>query len=235
MFADAVAAECDASVFRYRVPEKCGTRVIVFVSGQSSHPFHADHLGNLRIGVKPRKVIFMFDQRIKQVSMVEAFRGPEIFFISGQGIDIRHHFIHAPILVVQHLLHLSIGKIRCYLDAPVTKTDQQFKGLLLAGFLIDITQPGKCLVYVIPGHPLIPHQPDITAGYPVPEISASRNPADVSVAIGLLAAIQLFQHIVEPAVEFAVGIRAGGNHAGQCGKIVPGRMAVQSDVFPVSV
>ena len=56
-------------------------RAEFFVARQLINPFHADHFGNLGIGVDIGQAVFTPGERIKELFMIESFCKFQVFFV----------------------------------------------------------------------------------------------------------------------------------------------------------
>ena len=237
MLAHAVAAGRDGAVLNDCLPEEFGRGAPLRVVIDLRDPFVPDDLRDLRVGVQAGQVVLALQQRIQDQPVGKAPCQLQIALVAGDGGDVGEHFVHAAVLGDQHLLDLRVAQVRHETSGPVRPGDQHVARLLAAGVEPGIAQAGENLVQVVPGHPGAVQAEqlglDLSVGDLLPDLLTVRHAAEVTVAVGILRALQFGQHVVQPLAD--VFPSGGGPGQAQRGQVMPADVAVEAGAFPVAI
>ena len=98
--------------------------MIVLIIGEFADAFKSHHFGHLCVGMHIVETVLSLRHGGKQSTVREACGSLEIFGVLGDGIGIGQYFVHAAMLIAQHLFHLCVVEIRCQVYSPVTETEE---------------------------------------------------------------------------------------------------------------
>ena len=121
VLAAAVTAEGQRALARHDVPEEGTSGVVGLVARQFGDALETDDLGHLCVGVHVVQTVAACHQRTEQPAVREAAGHVEIFLLTGHGVGIGQHLVHAAVLRVEHTLHLGIGETVGEFDSPVAE------------------------------------------------------------------------------------------------------------------
>ena len=137
----------------HAVPKILGGSFVFRIAGEFIEPRQTDQLGDLRVAVQTRQLVFTQCQRVQHGLLIELARQGQILRFCGQCIDIGEDFIHTAVFLFEHDLPLVVTQGVRRVDRPVRKLDQHVFSLSIAGIKISIAQAREQFVHRVPGNP----------------------------------------------------------------------------------
>ena len=200
MLAAAVTTYYYRTVIGHSVPEELSgilECVIVIQIGDSGIAHDFRHLG---IGVFVVQIIHALSHAVQYEMMGKALGGSHVLPVTGDGKCICQHLVHAAELLRYHLVHLPVSQVFCNVQGPITELQEHFLSLIDTCILPGITQTGEHLVNIVPWHPRTMKRSEIAFADFAPYLCSVRHTAHIAVAVGILTALQLRQHVFQPVV-----------------------------------
>ena len=143
--------------------------------------------------------------------MVEVMRKIQPAFVTGVGIKIGKHFIHAAEFSVEHLLSLRFVELQQNAFRPRRKLCLDFERGAIARVPVSIAQSRERFVQRVPGRPhaveIKRTRANISLGYFGELLPATLEGAQIAVAILVLHFLHLFDKIVRAVFESRIAGR----------------------------
>ena len=149
----AVASRGEAVVLGDRVPEEPGCQKIGGAAGVDVALHGAEQLGNLRVRMLATEVVLMALERLDEGAVLEGMREPQPALVTGVGVQIDQHLVHAAELGVQHSLYLAVVQGRQRPIGPAGKLRLDGERRPVTCVAVRVAQARERLVQGIPGRP----------------------------------------------------------------------------------
>ena len=128
------------------VPEVLRDVAVLGAAGFLPHPDAGDDLGRGHVRLQPGQHVQPVGQRIEHLSVVETLGGGEVAFGAGDRVEVGQGFRHPAELGAEHHLHMRVGQPPGAPVHPVGQLHGDVEGLVIAGQLVLVDQPGQVLV-----------------------------------------------------------------------------------------
>ncbi len=149
----AVAADDVGVVVGDDPPEVLPDRAVAVREPFLPHPYRADHLRDLGVGVQSGEPVLALRQRVEHPGVDEAFGDVEPAGVSGERVQIGQHVVHPAELGLQHPLHVLVAQpARARVD-PLAHPQHHVEGLVVPGQPVLVDQPRHDLVQGVVGRP----------------------------------------------------------------------------------
>ena len=127
--------------------------MITLIAAEFSDTLEAHDLRYLGVGVHIVEIVHPLRHRREQPAVRETLGHIEVLLFLGDGIGIGQHFVHATVLVTQHLFHLGIRETCREVDGPVAEAEEQGLRLFIATIQPRIAQARVHLMKIIERRP----------------------------------------------------------------------------------
>ena len=126
------------------------------------------------------QAVLVTGERLHYLLVRKTFGDREILGVTGHGIGVGKHLVHASVLVAHHLFHLRIRQVRSDTDGPVAEAEEQLPGLLVSAIEPRVTQAGVHLVDIIERRPGCGILPELALLEVRPHRGTVGNAADIA-------------------------------------------------------
>ena len=132
MLAAAVAPDGQRTLLSDYVPEITACIVPLVVAVEFGYALEAYHFRYLSVGMHIVKAVLMVFHRRKQLSVGEAASAVQIASVMRHGVCVSYHFVHTPMFIAEHELHLFVAESGCYVHRPVAELQEEPSRILVA-------------------------------------------------------------------------------------------------------
>ena len=233
----AVTSQSQRALTCHNFPEILAGIVILHIMSQLSDALIADNLRNLRIGMHIVKAVLAFFHWHQQQLVRESASTIQIFLLSGNGVCISKHLVHASMLVAEHFLHLFVVQITRNVHSPIAELQKEILCLFIAAIEPCITKTCIHLMNIIERCPCSKVRSEISFTESRPHLGTIRNTTYIVMApgfrtliVGIKHQLEFGYHIFHALAAFLI---ACGRIDGKSRQIMSAHMSVQS--IPVGI
>ena len=232
-----VATDRDAAPLHHRLPKETCRIVPTLIALQVRYALVTDDFRDLGIGMLACQSVFMFQQRVENLTVRETASQLQIVVLSRQVGHIGKHLVQSPVFAAQHVLYLFVAQVFRQIHHPIGQLHQHVTRLLTSRQKVGIPQTGISLMDIVQRHPSSVQSErrslDVSFRHSFPYFTSVRRATQVTVTGSVLGTFQFGQHVVQPLFDFFVP--GGGIHIGKRRNVMPSDMTVQTCILPVGV
>jgi len=237
VFIIAVAADDVGVVPDHGLPEKTGDGEVRKAAGQLVAADGSDRLGHVGVGVLAGHGVDPLCQFAQDELVVEPVRQIEIFLLSGDGVEVGQHLVHAAVFTIEHRQTLLFAEGIDHGGRPVGQAAHHLEREGIPGIGMGIDQPRHHLVDGVPGRPAPVEVEagglDLAPGDAGEEGVFTGYGADIAGFSRPLAAGEFGDNVIDPPLEFRVAGARIMHGAG--GEIVAESVAGEPLALPAAV